>query len=104
MGSVGEHTQSGRALKLCWNSRAWFAKNFIIVSATARGCIGERDGLIPGQEYNEGRQATFSTKAEAARCYAVQPEPNKGSAEAATTQSSRELNRGSAEAAGGQEG
>ena len=52
-----ENTHSGRALKLSWNSRAWFAKNFRSVSVAARGSIVERDGLIPGQECNKGREA-----------------------------------------------
>ena len=42
-----ENTHSGRAVKLSWNSRAWFAKNFKSVSTTSRGSIGERDGLVP---------------------------------------------------------
>ena len=52
-----ENTHIGRALKLSWNSMAWFAKNFRSVSAAARGSIGEGDGLAPGQEYNEGEEA-----------------------------------------------
>ena len=87
MGSVGEHTHSGRALKLSWNSRVWFAKNFESVSAAARGNIGEEDGLVPGQEYNKGKEAA-----------------NRGGAEAATTQLSREPSRGSAEASGATQG
>ena len=53
-----ENTHTGRALKLSWNFRAWFAKNFRSVSAVARGSIGERDSVILGQEYNEGREVT----------------------------------------------
>ena len=45
-----ENTHSGMALKLSWNSRAWFAKNFRSVSVGAKGSIGKRDGLILGQE------------------------------------------------------
>ena len=37
--------------------------------------------MIPGQEHNKGREAAFQTSAEAARCYTVQPEPNRCSAE-----------------------
>ena len=62
-----ENTHTGRALKLSRDSRAWFAKNFGSVSVAARGSIGKGDGLIPGQEYNEGREAAFQTSAEAAR-------------------------------------
>ena len=78
-----ENKHIGRALKLSWNSRAWFAKNFRSVSATARGSIGEGDGLIPGQEYNEGREVA-----------------DRGSAKVAATQLSQEPNRGNAEASG----
>ena len=53
-----ENTHSGKALKLSWNSRVWFAKNFRSVLTAARGSIGERDGLILGQECNKGREAT----------------------------------------------
>ena len=82
-----ENTHSGRAPKLSWNSRAWFAKNFRSVSVAARRSIGERDGVVLGQEYNEGREGAFQS-----------------SVEAAATQSSQELNRGSAEATRGKEG
>ena len=51
-----ENTHAGKALKQSWNSRVRFAKNFISVSATERGSIGEGDGLVQGQEYNEGRE------------------------------------------------
>ena len=43
-----ENTHIGRALKLSWNSRAWFAKNFRSVSAAERGSIGEGDGVVLG--------------------------------------------------------
>ena len=82
-----ENTHIGRALKLSWNSRAWLAKNFKSVSVGVRGSIGKGDGLVPGQEYNEGREGAFQS-----------------SAEAATTQPNQEPNRGSVEATGGQEG
>ena len=78
-----ENTHIGRALKLSWNSRAWFAKNFKSVSAAVRGSIGERDGLIPGQECNEGKEAA-----------------DRGNVEAVATQLSQEPGRGSAEASG----
>ena len=78
-----ENTHTGRALKLCWNSRAWFAKNFRSVSAAATGIIGEGNGVVLGQEYNEGREAT-----------------DQGSAKAATMQLSQEPSKGSAEASG----
>ena len=80
-------TNSGRALRLSWNSKAWFAKNFRSVSAAARGSIGKGDGLVPGQEYNKDKEAI-----------------DQGSAEVAATESSWEPNRGSAEATGSQEG
>ena len=78
-----ENTHISGALKLSSDSRAWFAKNFRSVSAAARGSVGEGDGLVLGQEYNEGREAAFQTSVEATRCYAIQPEPNRGSAKAA---------------------
>ena len=78
-----ENTHIGRALKLSWNFGAWFAKNFISASAVARGSIGERDGLIPGQEYNRGREATYQGSAEAAKSYTIQKRPRRGSAKAA---------------------
>ena len=59
-----ENTHTSRALKLSWNSRAWFAKNFRSVSAAARGNIGEGDGLVPGQEYNEGKEGAYQSSVE----------------------------------------
>ena len=56
-----ENTHTGRELKLSWNSRAWFAKNFRSVSTVARGSIGKGDGLVPGQEYNEGREGAIKS-------------------------------------------
>ena len=64
------------------------AKNFRSVLAVARGSIGEGHGVVPGQEYNKGKEAAHQSSAE----------------EAAAMQSSLEPSRGSAEAAGGQEG
>ena len=61
-----ENTHSGITLKLSWNYRAWFAKNFISVSAAARGSIGKGDGVVPGQECNEGREAENHISAEEA--------------------------------------
>ena len=58
-----ENTHIGRALKLSWNFRAWFAKNFRSVSAAARGSIGKGDGLAPGQQYNEGKEAAYQSSA-----------------------------------------
>ena len=78
-----ENTHTSRALKLSWNSRAWFAKNFISVSAAVKGSIGKTDGLIPGQECNKGRESSRLSN----------------TAGAAATQSSHSP----AEAAGGQE-
>ena len=63
-----ENTHSGRALKLNWNHRELFAKNFKSVSTPARGSIGERDGLIPSQEYKKGKEATNRGSS-----YAAQP-------------------------------
>ena len=40
--------------------------HFKSVSTTERGSIGEGDGLVPGQEYNEGREATGQGSVEAA--------------------------------------
>ena len=78
-----ENTHIGRALKLRWNSRAWFVKNFISVSAAVSGSIGEGDGIVPGQEYNEGIEAAYQIITEA------------------STQSCREPRRGNIEVAGG---
>ena len=43
----------------------WFAKNFRSVSAVARGSIGKGDGLVPSQEYNEGREGAIQSSAKA---------------------------------------
>ena len=83
-----ENTHSGRALKLSWNSRAWFAKNLKSVSAAERGSIGEGDGVVPCQECHEGIKAIDQSNME----------------NVATTQSIQEPNRGSVEAAWGEEG
>ena len=52
-----ENTHTSRAMRLSWNSTAWFAKNFRSVSATASDSIGKADGVVLGQEYNESREA-----------------------------------------------
>ena len=75
-----EKAHIGRALKLRWNSRVWFAKNFRSVSAAERGSIGEGDGLVLGQEYNKGIEAAYRGSAEATAMQ-FNREPNKGSAE-----------------------
>ena len=59
-----ENIHSRKTLKLRWNSRVCFAKNFRSVSAAVRGSISERDGLIPGQEYNRGREAAYQSSQE----------------------------------------
>ena len=79
-----ENTHTGRVLKLSWNFRVWFAKNFRSVSIAVRGSIGKGDGVVPRQEYNEGRGGAIQS-----------------SAEAASTQSSLEPSRGSTETTGG---
>ena len=72
-----ENTHTSRALKLSWNSRAWFAKNFISVSVAARGSIGKGNGLVPGQEYNDGREATDQGSAKQPRAQQGQRKGSK---------------------------
>ena len=61
-----ENRHTGKELKLSWNPRVWFAKNFRSFSTSVRGSIGKGDGLVPSQEYNEGREGAVQSSAEEA--------------------------------------
>ena len=49
----------GRALKLSWNSRAWFAKNFHKCFSYREGSLGKADGMILVPRISKRQRAAF---------------------------------------------
>ena len=62
-----EEKHKGRALKLSWNSRAWFAKNFQKCFSRSEGDLGKEDGLILVPRINKRQRAASKGSAEKQR-------------------------------------